>query len=64
VPTPRLSLEIGPNTLEGVEIAAQALDLAQLQLDFFLVGADDRIRVAQLPCQPVAFRERACELRG
>ena len=56
------SLEIGPDALESIDIAPQALDLAQLQLDFFLVGADDRTSIAQLPCQPVAFCERVCEL--
>src|SRR5439155_22481644 len=35
-----LSLEISSGTLEGVEITPQTFDLAQLQLDLLLVGAD------------------------
>ena len=59
-----LGFEIGPDGLQSFEVAPQTLDLAQLQLDLLLVGADDRVGIAQLAAQLIALGDGALQLRG
>ncbi len=58
-----LRLEIGPDGFQSFEVAPQALDLAQLQVDLLLVGADDRVGVAQLAAQLITLGDGALQLR-
>ena len=53
-----LAFELGAHRLQRLDVAPQALELAQLQLDLLLIGAGQCVRIAQLAAQLVG----ACRL--
>ena len=59
-----LLFEIGAHGLQRLDVAPQALEFAQLQVDLFLVGADDGVGVAQFAAQLVGAGRLLPGLRG
>ena len=51
-----LAFEIGAHALQRLDVAAQALDLLELQLDLFLVGANQGVGLAQFAGRLVGAR--------